>query len=205
MVKEEGQDMTEDQISDTPPVVKGLAEVQGGAQKKRGLPPVHLWNPPFNGDIDMRIAVDGEWYYLGTPIRRKSMVKLFSSILRRDEDAYFLVTPVEKVGIIVEDAPFLAVEMKVEGQGEGQILNFRTNVDDVVTACEKNPIHVQISEKSQEPRPYLHIRRNLHALINRPVFYQMVDLGVEEKVKGTPYLGVWSEKTFFPIAPAEPM
>ena len=124
--------MTGDRKSASQEVVRGLAEASAQSAKNRSLPPVHLWNPPFCGDIDMRIAVDGTWHYLGSPINRKPMVKLFSSILRRDEEDYFLVTPVEKVGITVDDAPFLAVELIVEGEGESQILQFRTNVDDIV-------------------------------------------------------------------------
>lgn len=203
MVKEEGQDMTEGQDSSAKTAVKGLAEASSKAVKgSRGLPPVHLWNPPFSGDIDMRIAADGTWFYLGTPITRPRMVKLFASVLRRDQDDFFLVTPVEKVGITVDDAPFLAVEMTVSGSGESQILKFRTNVDDHVIADHDNAISATIAEDSNEPRPYVHIRRNLLALINRPVFYQLVDLGVEESVGGTPYFGVWSAHEFFPISPA---
>src|ERR1700755_2878921 len=110
---------------------KGAAET--GATGK-GLPPVHLWNPPFCGDLDMRIAADGTWYYMGTPIGRPALVRLFSTILKREDGKYFLVTPVEKVGIVVDDAPFLAVEMAVEQGPGGQILGFRTNVDDLVKA-----------------------------------------------------------------------
>lgn len=195
--------MTEDLDSKAPEVVRGLAEARAESKKNRSLPPVHLWNPPFLGDIDMRIAVDGTWYYLGSPINRKPMVKLFSSILRRDGDQYFLVTPVERVGIKVDDAPFLAVELIKEGQGESQTLCFRTNVDDWVTVGAENPISVETDTTSQEPRPYVHIRRNLYALINRAVFYDLVELGVEENIGSTPYFGVWSAKQFFPIAPAE--
>ncbi len=195
--------MTEDPAARPAGIVKGLDDVGRETDKTQSLPPIHLWNPPFHGKIDMRIKADGTWLYLGTPIGRKRMVRLFSTVLRRDGDDYFLVTPVEKVGIAVDDAPFVAVELSVHGRGEAQSLTFRTNVDDTVTADSSNPIHVEIAERSQEPRPYVHVRRNLHALINRPVFYELVDLSVEETVRGTPYLGVWSAKTFFPIAPAD--
>src|SRR6266850_1340558 len=113
----------------------------------KGLPPVHLWNPPFCGDLDMRIAVDGTWFYLKTPIGRPALVKLFASVLKREEGKYFLVTPVEKVGITVDDAPFLAVEMKVDGEADGRVLSFRTNVDDWV-AC--GPDHVLRFEPEQD-------------------------------------------------------
>ncbi|HEY6611451.1 MAG TPA: DUF1285 domain-containing protein, partial [Pseudomonas sp.] len=129
----------------------------------KGLPPVHLWNPPFCGDIDMRIARDGSWFYMGTPIGRKPMVRLFSTILRRDGDAYFLVTPVEKVGIRVDDAPFVAVELEVEGEGEAQQLRFRTNVEDQVVAGAEHPLRVELDAQTGEPAPYVHVRANLEA------------------------------------------
>ena len=174
-----------------------LAQIPKGEGK--GLPPVHLWNPDFCGDIDMRIARDGTWYYLGTPIGRKPMVKLFSTIIRRDDDKYFLITPVEKVGIIVDDAPFVAVTMQVEGEGEGQLLRFTTNVDEEVEAGAEHPLRVEIDPDTQEPAPYLHVRRNLEALVHRNVFYQLVDLAVERQIDGQTWLGVWSGGEFFPI------
>ena len=167
----------------------------------KGLPPVHLWNPTFCGDIDMRIARDGTWYYLGTPIGRKPMVKLFSTIIRRDGDDYFLITPVEKVGIIVDDAPFVAVTLEVEGEGEQQRLCFTTNVDERVVAGSEHPIRVVIDPDTQEPAPYLHVRTNLEALIHRNVFYQMVELSVPRLIDGQPWLGIWSSGVFFPIGP----
>lgn len=167
------------------------------------LPPVHLWNPPYGGDLPMEIKRDGTWFYMGTPIRRKPMVKLFSSVLRLDDDGkYYLVTPVEKVGITVEDAPFTAVEVDVEGEGRDQKLTFRTQVDDWVTADKDHPIRVEIDPKTGEPSPYVTVRSRLEALIGRSVFYEMVDLGVEEEVDGTQMFGVWSCGAFFPFAPA---
>ncbi|RIK92583.1 MAG: DUF1285 domain-containing protein [Proteobacteria bacterium] len=164
-----------------------------------GLPPVHKWNPPFCGDIDMRIARDGTWYYLGTPIGRKPMVRLFSTILRHDDDGkYYLVTPVEKVGIRVDDAPFLAVEMEVAGEGREQTLTFRTNVDDYVSADAGHPIRVEIDHKTGEPAPYVLVRDRLEALIARAVFYDLVELAEEQGGM----LGVWSGGRFFPIGPA---
>lgn len=167
--------------------------------KEKGLPPVHLWNPDFCGDIDMRIARDGTWYYLGTPIGRKPMVRLFSTIIRRDGDDYFLVTPVEKVGITVDDAPFVAVSVEVSGEGEAQVLRFVTNVEDEVEAGAEHPIRVETDPVTQEPSPYVHVRTNLEALIHRNVFYQLVELAVVREVDGRNWLGLWSGGQFFPI------
>lgn len=171
------------------------------ASKDKGLPPVHLWNPDCCGDIDMRIARDGTWYYLGTPIGRKPMVRLFSTIIRRDGDDYFLVTPVEKCGITVDDAPFVAVTLVVEGEGEEQVLRFTTNVDDEVVADAAHPIRVDLDPQTQEPSPYVLVRVNLEALIHRNVFYQLVELAVPREIDGVDWLGVWSSGEFFPIAP----
>ncbi|MGH8433743.1 MAG: DUF1285 domain-containing protein [Pseudomonas sp.] len=169
--------------------------------EKKGLPPVHLWNPPFCGDIDMRIARDGTWFYLGTPIGRKPMVRLFSTIIRRDGDAYFLITPVEKVGIKVDDAPFVAIDVQVEGEGEEQVLRFTTNVDDEAAAGPEHPLRVELDPLTQEPAPYVHVRSNLEALIHRNVFYQLVELAVPREIDGRYWLGVWSGGQFFPIGP----
>lgn len=167
--------------------------------KTKGLPPVHLWNPDFCGDIDMRIARDGTWYYHGTPIGRKPMVRLFSTIMRRDGDDYFLITPVEKVGIKVDDAPFVAVSLEVQGEGEGQVLRFSTNVEDHAEAGPDHLLRVFIDPDTQEPAPYIHVRNNLEALIHRNVFYQMVELAVSRELDGQQWLGVWSHGVFFPI------
>ena len=168
------------------------------------VPPVHKWNPDFCGDIDMRIARDGTWYYMGTPIGRKALVRLFSRVLRHDSDGrYYLVTPVEKLGIRVDDAPFLAVELVATGEGPDQVLTFRTNVEDAVTADEDHPIRVEIDPETGEPSPYVLVRDGLEALINRPVFYQMVDLGVVGKQAGSDLYGVWSGGTFFAIGSAD--
>jgi uncharacterized protein len=164
----------------------------------KGPPPVHLWNPPFCGDLDMRIARDGTWFYLGTPIGRKPLVKLFASIIKREDDRYFLVTPVEKVGITVEDAPFVAVDFTAEGKGADRTLTFHTNVDDSVTAGPDNPIRVTRDPATGEPAPYVLIRRNLEALIDRKSFYRLVDLGAEHDGQ----FGVWSGGAFFAFMPA---
>lgn len=167
--------------------------------KGKGPAPVHLWNPAFCGDIDMRIARDGTWFYMGTPIGRKPMVKLFSTIIRRDGDDYFLITPVEKVGIKVDDAPFVAVTLEVEGQGEGQVLRFTTNVDEQVEAGIEHPLRVVIDPDTQEPSPYLRVRTNLEALVHRNALYQLVELAVTRPINGKNWLGVWSGGVFFPI------
>jgi hypothetical protein len=174
-------------------------DLLGQIPKTKGLPPVHLWNPAFCGDIDMRIARDGTWYYLGTPIGRKPMVKLFSTIIRRDGDDYFLITPVEKVGIKVDDAPFVAISVDVEGEGEAQLLRFTTNVDETTEAGPEHPIRVVIDPDTQEPAPYVHVRTNLEALIHRNVFYQLVELAVSREIDGQRWLGVWSGGEFFRI------
>ncbi len=169
----------------------------------KGLPPVHLWNPPFCGDLDMRIARDGTWFYQGTPIGRPAMVRLFSTVIRRDGDDYFLVTPVEKVGITVDDAPFVAVELIAEGSGEAQVLRFVTNVGDEAEASEAHPMRVEIDPETQEPAPYVHVRANLEALIHRNVFYQLVELAEPREIDGAGWLGVWSHGQFFPIGRSE--
>lgn len=170
--------------------------------KGKGLPPVHLWNPPFCGDLDIRIARDGTWFYLGTPFGRPELVRLFSTILRKDDDKYFLVTPVEKVGITVEDAPFLAVDFEVTGQGETQTLTFHTNVGDETTAGPDAPIRVTRDPETGEPSPYVLVRANLEALIDRKSFYRLVDLGAQHPINGTDWFGLWSGGQFFPIIPS---
>ncbi len=166
--------------------------------KDQKHPPVHLWNPDFCGDLDMRIARDGTWFYMGSPIGRKPLVKLFSGVLRLDDDEkYYLVTPVEKIGITVDDAPFVAVEMFRKGEGKGQILSFRTQVDDFVIADMEHPLRLSINADNDEPSPYIKVRSNLEALIVRSVFYDLVELAVEEKIDGKPRFGVWSSGAFF--------
>ena len=167
---------------------------------KGKLPPVHKWNPPFCGDLDMRIARDGTWYYLGSPIGRKPMVKLFSTVLRHDDDGrYYLVTPVEKIGITVDDAPFVAVEMTAHGSGRDQVLTFRTQVDDEVMAGPAHPIRVEIDPETGEPSPYVLVRDRLEALIARAVFYDLVERGENRDIDGVETFGVWSAGEFFPI------
>ena len=193
--------MAKDSEEKVIPSAEGLA-ASARAATKRGPAPVHLWNPPFCGDLDMRIARDGTWFYLGTPIGRKPLVKLFSSILKREGDAYFLVTPVEKVGITVDDAPFVAVDFEVSGDGEAQTLTFTTQVDDVVTAGPDHPIRVTRDPETGEPSPYILIRANLEALIDRKSFYRLVDIGETATHEGQDWFGIRSSGKFFPIIPA---
>ncbi|WP_171175352.1 DUF1285 domain-containing protein [Ruegeria sp. HKCCD8929] len=169
------------------------------AVKSRGLPPVHLWNPPFCGDLDMRIARDGTWFYLGTPINRPEMVRLFSSILKLEDGEYFLVTPVEKVGITVEDAPFVATDFEVSGEGETQQLIFTTHVGDTAVAGPGHPMRVERDPETGEPSPYILIRAGLEALIDRKSFYRLVELGTHHDG----WFGLWSSGQFFPVIPAE--
>jgi len=186
-----------DHKPDSPATAEGIAAAARSATR-RGPPPVHLWNPPFCGDLDMRIARDGTWFYLGTPIGRKPLVKLFSSVLKREDGRYFLVTPVEKVGITVDDAPFVAVDFTAEGEGPAQRLTFTTQVDDEVTAGPGHPIRITRDASSGEPSPYVHVRAGLEALIDRKSFYRLVDLGAV--VDGQ--FGVWSGGAFFAFMPA---
>ncbi|MFZ1468565.1 MAG: DUF1285 domain-containing protein [Paracoccaceae bacterium] len=179
------------------PTADTLAAAAKAASTK-GLPPVHLWNPPFCGDIDMRIARDGTWFYLGTPIGRAPMVKLFSSILKREGDSYFLVTPVEKVGITVDDAPLLAVDFDATGTGQTQTLTFTTKTEDSATAGPDHPLRVDRAADG-EPSPYVLIRSNLWALIDRKSFYRLVELGRHEPHQGASWFGLWSQGVFFPV------
>lgn len=197
---------TQDNVTPTArngtPDAQSLAAAAKSAAKKGGLPPVHLWNPPFCGDLDIRIARDGTWYYLGTPIGRAPLVRLFSTILKREGDRYYLVTPVEKVGITVDDAPFVAVDFTVSGTGRGQLLTFETNVGDLVSATREHPIRVERDPATGEPAPYVMVRAGLEALIDRKSFYRLVELGVEAEKEGQPWFGLWSGGVFWPVIPA---
>lgn len=184
---------------DAPPDLASLslAEVARLVEERR-LPPVELWNPPHCGDSEMRIAADGTWFHQGSPIGRKEMVRLFSTILRREADgSHALVTPVEKLSIAVDDAPFLAVELSSEGRGSERRLAFRLNTGDLILAGADHAIEMRGS--TNEPRPYLHVRAGLEALIARPVFYELANLAIEEKDDTQGTLGLWSNGTFFPM------
>lgn len=181
--------------------IETLATAEGDAAQ-RPLPPVEQWNPPFCGDIDMRIARDGTWFYGGTPIGRPALVRLFSTILRKDRDGYVLVTPVERVGIKVEDAPFLAVEMTVAHQGADQVLRFRTNVEDWVEAGAGHPIRFE-KAACDGIKPYIHVRGDLWALVTRALVLDLVELGQIGEHDGARCFGVGSAGSFFPIANAD--
>lgn len=182
------------------PSLKDVIARFGGEDGLRKKPPVHLWNPPFCGQIDMRIARNGSWHYMGSPIPRPAMVKLFASILRREpDDSYVLVTPVEKCAIRVDDAPFLAVEATVAGDSDKRQVVFRTNVDDVVPLDAEHPLRVAINPGTGEPSPYVLVRDRLEALIARPVYYQLVDMAEERVVDGKAMLGVQSAGKFFAL------
>ena len=166
---------------------------------EQGVRPVHDWHPPHVAGIDLRISRDGTWHYQDSPIYRRRLVKLFASVMRRDDDDYYLVTPVEKLRIQVDDAPFVAVEIDREGGGESQRLLFRTNVDDVVEAGPRHPIRVVIDPLNGQPSPYILVRDRLEALISRTVFYQMADLALIENDGSSNEFGVWSCGHFFSL------
>jgi hypothetical protein len=179
------------------PSAEGIAAAARAAGG-RGLPPVHLWNPPFCGDLDMRIARDGTWFYLGTPIGRFELARLFASVLKLEDGKYFLVTPVEKVGITVDDAPFVAVDFEAEGAGPDQTLRFTTNMGDEAVAGSDHPIRVVRDPETGEPSPYVMIRAGLEALIDRKSFYRLVDLGAHHDG----WFGLWSSAQFFGVIPS---
>lgn len=181
---------------DPPPdlATLSLTDIARLLAEKR-LPPVEKWNPDHCGDSDMRIARDGTWFHQGSPIGREAMVRLFSTILRREPDgSHVLVTPVEKLSIAVEDAPFIAVELKSEGTGEQRQLAFRLNTGDLVAAGPDNAITLRAKEDG--PHPYLHVRGSLEALIARSVYYEMMNLALEEDAER---VGLWSDGHFFPL------
>jgi hypothetical protein len=183
-------------------VIAAAKQAQGPASRGRGLPPVHLWNPAHCGEIDIVIKKDGSWIHEGGRIGRESLVRLFSTVLRKDPDGIYLVTPVEKMRITVEDAPFVAVRVdRIEGQDGGEALKFLTNVGDEVEAGPDNAIRVETGAGG-EPRPYLHVRRGLEALISRPVFYELVEMAQARETPQGPRLGVASNGAWFDLGPA---
>lgn len=177
----------------------GLASLQRESAAGRGLPPVDQWHPAHCGDIDIRIARDGTWFHEGTPVGRCELVRLFSTILRKDGDEYVLVTPAEKMRIKVEDAPFLAVLLRVEGKGRDQKLIFTTNVGDETIAGRDNPIRVMIDPVTREPAPYVHVRRGLEAKISRNVYYQLAEIAVPGEGEYAGKLVLWSGGIAFPL------
>ena len=189
----------------TPKDIAGLqALLSRATQGGKGLPPVDKWNPPDCGAIDMKIRADGTWFYLGTPIGRMPLVRLFSTVLRKDEDGKtYLVTPVEKIEIEVEDAPFLAVEMHVDNRGPDQVLTFRTNVGDVVEAGPEHALRFEQEEGSDGLKPYLHVRGRLEALVTRALMYDLVELGETVTVDGREVFAVRSGGAVFSVMPAD--
>ncbi|HEY1780977.1 MAG TPA: DUF1285 domain-containing protein [Roseiarcus sp.] len=179
--------------------LQGLGEA--ATERLRGSGPPPSWDPPDCGDIDMRIAADGTWFYCGSPIGRAPLVQLFASIMRREHDRYVLVTPVEKVGIKVDDAPFLAVEMRVSSETVEPQLTFRTNVEDIVTVNAEHPLRFEPGA-SQGLKPYVRVRGDLWALVKRALFYDLVAVGLTERVGNEDWFGVRSSGLFFPMRPA---
>ena len=191
--------MSDDQVK-----LKGIETIYSFSKSnKKSLPPIEKWNPPFCGDIDMTISKSGKWYYMGSEIKRPAMVKLFSGILRLESDnLYYLVTPVEKVRIQVEDAPFVAVAITKE-QSEGMnTVTFRTNLNDEIVLSKENPLSIEI-KKNDEPSPYITVRNNLRALISRSVFYELVDLAETIPIDGVTYLAIKSQGEIFKIYKVE--
>jgi hypothetical protein len=198
--------MTQDSsrtTADTPghAALERLAASLGTAARSKGPPPVERWNPPYCGEIDMRIAGDGTWFYNGTPIGRAALVKLFSTILRKDPERYVLVTPVERVGIAVEDVPFLAVEMALEGKGAERRIAFRTNVDDLVSVDDAHPLRFE-RDGGGGLKPYVLVRGGLWARLTRALTYDLVELGEEQETEGGAMFGITVAGRFYPVAPA---
>ena len=184
-----------------PAALDGITAAARRAGEK-GPPPVEQWNPLFCGDLDMRIAADGTWFYLKTPIGRPALVKLFASILKKEAGRHFLVTPVEKCGITVDDAPFVAVEMRAEEGETGRVLHFRTNVDEWIACGAGHALRFE-PQGSGGLKPYLHVRRDLWAKVTRALFYDLVELGEEREVRGDKMFGVASGGEFFAMARAD--
>lgn len=183
-------------------MISRAAEQTG--DKPRGAAPVERWNPPFCGDLDMEIRTDGTWFYMGTPIGRAPLVRLFSTVLRKDEDGKtYLVTPVEKVGIRVADAPFIAVEMNVATRDAMPVLTFRTNVGDVVEVGADHPLRFEISGENNELKPYVLVRGRLEALVSRAVMYDLVELGEVVEIDGKDMFAVRSGGAVYPVMPAD--
>lgn len=172
-----------------------------GSGPARGLPPVERWNPPFCGDLDMHVASDGTWFYLGTPIGRPALVKLFSSVLKREGDEHFLVTPIEKIRIRVDDAPFQAVEMQIDGEGDGRALAFRTQVDDLFSVGPEHALRFERAAKDGL-KPYVHVRRGLWARLTRALTYDLLALGEIREGDGSAQFGIAAGGVFHVVAPA---
>lgn len=193
--------MTEPMPASPGGALNRLIEALGPDAARKGPPPVERWNPAYCGEIDMRIAADGTWHYMGTPIRRPALVRLFSTVLRKDPERYVLVTPVERVGIAVDDVPFLAVEMAVEGEGESRQIAFRTNVDDLVQVGTDRPLRFE-RDAGGGVKPYVRVRGDLWARVTRSLAMDLIALGDVQSHAGEELFGIAVQGTFFPIAPA---
>jgi uncharacterized protein len=183
--------------------LRRLIEALSQDASTRSPAPVDRWNPDYCGDIDMHIAADGTWFYNGSPISRPALVRLFASVLRKDPERYVLVTPVERLGITVEDVPFLAVEMAVEGEGDERQMAFRTNVDDIVRVGPNNPVRFEL-DRSGGVRPYVRVRSNLWARLTRSLAFDLLALAETRAVDGREVVGVGAGDVFFVIAPLVP-
>ena len=164
--------------------------------KGETLPPVHLWNPPLCENVEMRIDREGRWFFMNSPIGRQRMVNLFSRVLRLDKEGYFLVTPVEKIHIKVEDKPFVIVDFEITGKNKDQVISFKTNTDEVFEVNENHPLRVETKKTDNEPSPYVLVRKNLEGLISRNVFYRLVDLS--EEIEGV--YGIFSAGKFHKLS-----
>ncbi len=183
------------------PTLDRLSAALGGLQQ-RGAPPVERWHPEHCGTIDIRIAADGTWFHEGAPIRRPALVRLFSTILRREPDgSTVLVTPAERMTITVDDAAFVAVEMAVDGEGDGRRIAFRTNVDDLVPLDDAHPVRFE-QDGAGGLRPYVRVRGGLWALLTRALTHELVDLAEEREIDGRPWLGLAAGGGFHRIAPS---
>ena len=180
----------------------GLEGIAARVKSAAGGAPVHLWNPPFCGDLDIRIAADGTWYYMKSPIRRLPLVKLFSSVLKREDGRFFLVTPVEKIGITVDDAPFAAVEMRVEGEGRSRQIAFRTQVEQWVEVGPDHPLRFEKEAGTDGVKPYVHVRRDLWARVSRALFHDLASLGEIAAQDGRDWFGVYAGGVFYPMVAA---
>ena len=165
----------------------------------KGPAPVHLWNPPYCGDLDIVIKRDGTWSHEGRPIRRKELVKLFSSILKKEDDRYYLVTPAEKVGITVECCPFLIIGMEVSQLNGNQVIRFHTSNDEQVLADSEHHLSVEAAGREDFPHPVIHVRDGLSGLLSRAVFYRLAEMAVEHELQKALRLGVFSSGIFFPL------
>lgn len=190
--------MSEADLKKMPPGLAALMRRAGDADRK--IPPVERWNPPFCGDLDIHIAVDGTWSYMGSAIHREALVKLFASVLRKDDDGrHYLVTPVEKIGISVDDVPFIGAELHVEGRGTDQKLTIRTNVGDVVTVNETHKLRFVQDADNHGLKPYVLVRGRLEARLSRSLLYELADIFEEHGHESGRSVGVWSCGVFFPV------